>query len=202
MGWEKTVLNGVSVIGLIVICVVISLVFAVQTGVIDQTYEPDVNGPTNTSGVPEVSASNYSSVDGEELEMAIYHEVNERRADAGKERLVHSERVRLIARLHSKDMADRSFYDHTNPEGLGSPGRHDKYDGCEITNENLYLWEPLPTNDTEQIAENVVNGWANSTGHNTTQMSEYSIVTGVGVYITKNSTLYVTQNFCREHPNA
>lgn len=33
-------------------------------------------------------------------------------------------------------------------------------------------------------------------------LTPYDKVSGVGVYVTENRTLYVTQNFCREHPNA
>lgn len=51
------------------------------------------------------------------MENLIFELVNEKRTESGKDPFVLSERVRLIARLHSKDMADRAFFNHTNPEG-------------------------------------------------------------------------------------
>lgn len=199
---RKKLLNIGSLVALIVLFVVGSGVFLIQTGVIDPTKEPKKYGPENTSGVPVVEASSHPGIDGEQLEIAIYEEVNDRRVNAGRDRLIHSERVRLIARLHSKDMADRGFYDHTNPDGLGSRGRHEKYDGCNDTNENINLLMNIEPNDTDETAEAVVDSWANSPGHNKSMMTSYDHVTGVGVYVTENRTLYVTQNFCREHPNA
>ncbi len=60
----------------------------------------------------------------------------------------------------------------------------------------------MPTYDLERIATEVVDWWADSEGHNSIMMSEYRQVTGVGVHVTEDGDLYVTQNFCREHPNA
>lgn len=199
---RKRFLNIGSLAVLIVLFLVASAVILVQTGVIDLTVEPEKYGSENTSGIPVVEASAYPGIDGEQLEIAIYEEVNERRVSAGRNRLVHSEKVRLIARIHSKDMADRGFYDHTNPDGLGSRGRHEKYDGCKDTNENINLLIYIETNATYETAEAVVDSWANSPGHNKSMMTSYDHVTGVGVYVTENKSLYVTQNFCREHPNA
>lgn len=134
--------------------------------------------------------------------MALFEKVNERRKSRDLEPFVHSERVRLIARLHSADMGRRGYFAHTNPEGNGSPGRHDKFDACENPNENIAEWPKLPTNETDRIAERIVTGWANSSRHNQSMLTSYDKVAGVGVYVTEDRDLYVTQNFCREHPNA
>jgi uncharacterized protein YkwD len=174
----------------------------VSTGYIDMKPDPVTEAETNTTGVPVVNATETSAIDGKEIENAIFELVNEVRREYGREPFVHSERVRLIARLHSKDMAKRGFFDHNNPDGQGSRERHDEYGGCDDTNENILIWKNLPENNSREIAEGVVAGWVNSSGHNNTQLSSYYHVSGVGVYVTENRTLFATQNFCREHPNA
>ena len=202
MRFIKTTTIVLSVFVFLVFLLISGLFFAVEGGVLDLSSEPQSKAPTNTTGVPVVSASNHPHVDGDALEIVIYKEVNDRREAAEIEPLVHSERVRLIARLHSKDMAERNFFDHKNPDGHGSSERHKSYDGCDNTNENIFQWVNLTTYDSEKIANEVVNWWADSSGHNTTMMSDYPTVTGVGVHVTEEGDLYVTQNFCREHPNA
>jgi uncharacterized protein YkwD len=188
---------------LVVALVSVGLVtVGVQTDTIDLDPDPVTDAPANTTGVPDIEASNHTQIDGEALEMAIYQEVNERRRNAGREPLVHSERVRLIARLHSKDMAKRDYFDHTNPDGEGSAERHDNYDGCENTNENIAYISSAPNTSGRKISKLVVESWENSPGHHSIMMSEYRSVTGVGVYVTAERELYVTQNFCWEHPNA
>jgi len=199
---KKAVQFVLSVLIVVSFVAIAALMFAWSIGALDLTSEPEVHAEENTTGVPVVSASVHPSIDGEELEMEIFQKVNQRRMDAEKEPFVHSERVRLIARLHSKDMAERGFFNHTNPDGQGSAERHEEFGGCDITNENIAEWEPAPTNDTNDISKRIVDGWSNSTGHNTTQMSEYYNVAGVGVYVTENRSVYIAMNFCREHPNA
>lgn len=176
--------------------------FALSTGYFETEPDPVIHADTNTTGVPVVNRSENPAIDGKELEMAIFEAVNEVRKEYGREPFVHSERVRLIARLHSKDMADRDFFDHTNPDGQGSRERHDEYGGCGNKNENILIWKNISTNNTSEIASRAASLWRNSSRHNKTQLSKYYHVSGVGVYVTENRTLYVTQNFCREHPNA
>lgn len=197
----RTFTNIVSTILLIGIFTITAMILGVQAGFIDVEPEPEIHGPENTTGVPEVPASNNPRVDGRELEMALYEEVNERRVAAGEEELVHSERVRLIARIHSKDMADRDYFDHKNPEGQGSRERHTEYEGCDSTNENIARFS-IPANETSEIAEVIVDEWSDSKGHFSIMISDYRHVTGVGVYVTSDGVIYATQNFCREHPSA
>ena len=181
---------------------VFALFGAYSMGFIDLSSEPTVQAEENTSNVPRVPASEHPDMDGVLLENLIFERVNEKRVEEGKDPFVHSERVRLIARIHSNDMADRDFFDHTNPDGNGSSERHERYEGCKITNENIAMWENPPTSNESELARKIVNGWANSSGHKENMYTSYDKVSAVGVYVTENRSLYVTQNFCREHPNA
>lgn len=198
----KLILNAFSIVVLILIFIFIGLFVSIEAGFIDMDPDPQVHGPDNTTGVPEVTASNHSQINGEELEIALYQEVNNRREAAGERKLVHSERVRLIARIHSKDMADREYFDHKNPEGQGSRERHSEYDACDSTNENLAKIPLVKVSEIEVIAEEIVDGWTDSKGHYSIMMSDYPHVTGVGVHVTSDGVIYATQNFCWEHPSA
>lgn len=202
MSKSKLIVNAASTVILAVLFLFGGMFVGVQAGFVDLEPEPKVDGPDNTSGVPEVTASEHPRVDGEALEIAIYEEVNERRDSAGEEELVHSERVRLVARYHSKDMADRDFFDHNNPDDQGSRERHAEFDACDSTNENIARYGYIPSNETEAIAEEIVDGWANSSGHYSIMMSDYRHVTGVGVHVTSEGVIYATQNFCKKHPSA
>jgi uncharacterized protein YkwD len=189
---------------LILVCsiAVLILFFLISSSLIDMVSEPSIKSETNTSGVPAINASNHSSINGTELEMKIFNKVNEFRRNHEKNPFTHSERVRLIARLHSAEMGKRGYFDHTNPEGIAPPERHNQYKGCKNPNENIAMLKEPQVIDTRKIATQVVSMWANSSGHNTTMMSGYYYVSAVGVYVTENRSIYVTQNFCREHPNA
>lgn len=202
MNWKESVRFAVSVSILIGFLSLLAISLAFSADLLDMSSEPDINAEQNTTGVPVVNTSGVQGIDGKELEMVIFAKVNKKRKARGVEPFVHSERVRLIARLHSANMGKKGYFNHTNPEGLGSPGRHEKFDGCDAPNENIAKWPNLPTNDTNEIAERIVTGWSNSPGHNQSMLTPYDKVSGVGVYVTEDRDLYVTQNFCREHPNA
>lgn len=201
MGHLKLFANLASSIFLLILIIFAVILFSAHAGILDLESESNDGDQKNKSTVPEVASSNYPGLAGERLELALYEEVNERRLVAGEEALEHSERVRLIARLHSKDMADREYFAHESPEGKGPSERHSKYGGCKSIKENAAMFG-IPANETAEIAEVIVDGWSNSPGHKEAMLSEHVYVTGVGVHVTADGIIYATQNFCWEHPSA
>ena len=202
MGWKKGYRFVLSLSILLIFVGLLSAAIATSVGVIDLKPDPDIHAEQNTTGVPAVNTSEHPDIDGDALEMEIFEAVNERRIKSGVDPFVNSERIRFIARLHSADMAKREFFNHTNPDNVAPPGRHESYDGCERPNENIAVLRRPDTNDTEAIAKKIVSMWTDSEGHNRSMMTSFDKVSGVGVYVTENKDIYVTQNFCREHPNA
>lgn len=202
VNWKKGAKFTISICILVSVIGFLLVIFAVSSGIIDLSKDPVTEAGQNTSGVPNITSSEHPSIDGYSLEMRIFERVNELREAHGRDPFVHSERVRLISRMHSADMAKRGFFDHTNPDGLSPPDRHEKYNGCENPNENIVEWESFTTADTDKIAREVVSTWSNSPGHNSSMLTPYDKVSGVGIHVTEQKELYVTQNFCREHPNA
>jgi uncharacterized protein YkwD len=83
--------------------------------------------------------------------------------------------LQCAARVHSKDMADRDFFDHDNPDGDGPSDRMDAagYDGRNW-GENIAAGRSTAAATMEQ--------WMNSPGHCTNIMGEDFSLIGVGYY--------------------
>lgn len=103
-------------------------------------------------------------------------------------------RLRCSARLHSKDMAERRFFDHDTPEGT-NPGARMKAAGFVGSGwaENIAKGQQTPAD--------VVQGWLESDGHCSNIMEPRLTLLGVGYFAGMatnprfNSELYWTQNF-------
>lgn len=79
------------------------------------------------------------------------------------------------ARVHSKDMVDRDFFDHTNPEGLAP------WDRMDLAG---YNWNAAGENIAagSATAAGTVQQWMNSDGHCANIMSGEFEEIGVGYY--------------------
>lgn len=117
------------------------------------------------------------------IESEIHINTNGYRSSQGLSSLELSDRLSEIARAHSKDMNDRNFFDHTNPDG------EDGYDRLVNGNvvvytfaENLASKTPAtydPAN-AAQYAREIVDDWIASTGHEANLSGDYTRE-GVGV---------------------
>ncbi len=81
-----------------------------------------------------------------------------------------------IARAHSEDMAERGFFEHTNPDGLDVADRLEEaaYAGAYPWGENIASGYPS--------AREVVDGWMLSPGHCLNMLSGEFGVIGIGYY--------------------
>lgn len=124
--------------------------------------DPEVPEVTYCDGVANWQAS-YAAFEEELLVL-----VNERRAQGANcgsfgsfgpaAPLVMHPALRCAARVHSKDMAERNFFDHTNPDGEHGGHRMGKagYNG-QSGGENIASGSPTPSS--------VMAGWMASDGH-------------------------------------
>lgn len=103
--------------------------------------------------------------------------------------------LRCAARYHSKDMAERGFFDHVNPSGESAADR---------VNATGYPWVRLGENIAlgHSTPRAVVNAWLSSFGHCRNLLEPQFTDLGVGFYDsgnTHNGTtsrgLYWTQKF-------
>lgn len=158
-------------------------------------------------------------IDKNELEKKIHLLTNQYRVQNGLVALSLDDDLSGIARNHSQDMAARNYFSHDSPEGIDPTGRgtshgykcekrignviysgiaenifqNNLYDQYWITNGVItsYDWNTL-----EDIAQSTVDGWMNSAGHRQNILTETYDAEGIGVEISSNDKVYITQDFC------
>ena len=180
-----------------------------------------------------VSESNKPDYDVYEIEQEIHNLTNLARSghtihDDGTQTfnfqtraptLSYDPKLAEIARLHSQDMINRNYFDHTSPNGKGPTERGldvgyrcYKEFGTYYTEglaENLfqtYLYDSYTTlngvrssydwNTNSEIASSTVQGWLESYGHRENIMDKDYDKEGIGVVIAPNDQVYITQLFC------
>ena len=143
-----------------------------------------VEKPTNPPAVEEPK-QNYSGLSADEAE--VVRLVNIERQKAGLKPLKASAELSNVARLKSKDMADKNYFSHTSPT-YGSPFDMMKQFGISYrtAGENIAKGYLNPAS--------VMNGWMNSSGHRANILNSSFGTIGVGAYKVGN-TIYWTQMF-------
>jgi len=152
------------------------------------------------------------------LERRIHELIDKERTGKKLPALQFDEKLSNIARAHSTDMARRNFFSHINPDGKDPTARGrlagyvcKKDFGSYFTEglaENLYqgnLYSSVRTrgnektyawNTLEDLASQSVMGWMKSKGHRENILGKTFDTTGIGVAISKDDKVYVTQVFC------
>lgn len=157
-------------------------------------------GTTSNESVPstekeEVSNSNTSDSSAyiAEIEQLIFQKVNQERAAAGLSALNYNNTMEHYARLKSKDMGDRGYFDHADPEGKYITEQM-KADGVTYRawGENIAYISGVSGNSA--LADKFMTNWMNSSGHRANILSSNFTSMGVGVYKIGN-TYYATQEF-------
>ncbi len=131
------------------------------------------------------------------VEQLIFDKVNQERAKENVPSLENNQTMNQYARTKSQDMGDRNYFSHENPEGdlmnafmqqdgvyYQAWGENIAYIGGD-TNENL-----------EEVAEQFMSNWMNSSGHRENILSTNFSSIGIGVYRVGNK-IYATQEFYR-----
>lgn len=154
-----------------------------------------------------------------QIEYLVHEFTNQERYNHGLSQLAFDTEISQIARGHSSDMAKREYFAHETPEGLSPTDRADQngYSCQKIVGfiiysgiaENIFqghLFESYYTingeitsyewNTEEEIAKITVDGWMESSGHRENILTKVFDREGIGVEITKDHKVYVTQNFC------
>ena len=150
------------------------------------------------------------------LESAVHERVNAYRTSRNITVLAHMPQVAEIARGHSEDMAMASFFSHSDPLGRDASWRfRDTRFRC---GENIFAMgrsasrleygpasSPLMLNRTRdifkmtstEIADLVVQQWAESPGHDRNMRGPQYDIGGIGVYFAPDTQdLYFTHNLC------
>lgn len=130
-----------------------------------------------------------------EIEQAIFTRVNAERTSRGLQPLNYNNTMQNYARIKSKDMGDRGYFAHENPEGELITAQM-KRDGVTYSawGENIAYIQGNQSNAS--LAEQFMNNWMNSQGHRENILSSNFKSIGIGVYKIGN-TYYATQEFYR-----
>lgn len=157
-------------------------------------------GWTGTGGVGGDQGVNRS-----ELEQLVHERVNEARAENGLGPLSFDDGLREVARYHSRDMAENNYFSHTSPDGGTMTDRYDRFGyECRIPlgeyryatgAENIFMYGSSAPSE-EELAQMVVDGWMDSEGHRANIVDENHRRQGIGVAVSDDGSVYVTQNFC------
>ncbi|WP_258555511.1 CAP domain-containing protein [Halopelagius longus] len=171
---------------------------------------PAGNNSSTADVLPNVSLEIDTTHNESVLEREIHKEINERRQSHGLSPLKSDSQLSNVARSHSQDMATRDYFSHDSPEGRDFDDRYQQHGyECRVQisdreyatgGENIAYRASsgLETNESE-LADEIVNGWMNSTGHRENILRPYWRVEGIGVTVTSRddmTAVYVTQNFC------
>ncbi len=150
---------------------------------------PSQGGGQAPAEKPSTSDSSYIA----EIEQAIFQRVNQERAAAGLPALSYNGTMESYARIKSKDMGDRGYFDHKDPEGRLITEKM-KADGVSYRawGENIAYIQGVNGNST--LATQFMDNWMNSPGHRANILSSNFSSIGVGVYKIGN-TYYATQEF-------
>ncbi len=160
----------------------------------------------------------YFRENAEKLAAAIHQRINEVRRKYGLADLKWDPRLQEIALAHSRDMAERNYFDHVSPEGEDFKDRY-RESGYYLTTrvgdteyvggENLFLGNVVHsyTYDKntrevlsysyftlESLADAAVQGWMDSPGHRENILTPFSRE-GIGVWVDEDGEVYITQNF-------
>lgn len=124
------------------------------------------------------------------MEREVSTLVNQERAQNGLSPLTLADDLTAVARAHSRDMIDRNFFSHTNPDGQ-SPFDRLRSAGISYraAAENIAYGQ--------RTAEAVMNSWMNSSGHRANILSANVSEIGIGAVKSSSGTVYWTQVFVR-----
>jgi len=160
-------------------------------------------------------------IDPNQLEQQIHQQINRERQKYGLPPLVQDEKLTVIARSHSQDMARHNFFGHINRHREDPAARGKRLGWNEKKQigpqtwksglaENIYLnhlYSKVYTttqngrvvdkeyiwNNPDQLVQTTVQGWMDSPAHRKNILSPLSERQGVGVAISGTS-VFVTEN--------
>jgi len=133
-------------------------------------------------------------------ELAIHEETNRVRESRGLETVAYDPQIAYVSRRYSKKMAKSRDFGHDVGGNISSTRMSNHGIKCLDLGENLSkirLNEDRVENTGEgELAKSVTNEWLNSDeGHRENLLSDEWAYEGIGVYVTADARVYVTQTF-------
>jgi uncharacterized protein YkwD len=149
--------------------------------------EPDPETPASRSPSPPPSTTASAPSGASAAEAAVVDIVNDERARAGCPSVRGEAALHDLARRHSADMAARSYFDHTDPDGRTPWDRAEAAGISGLGGENI----AMGTSD----ARSVMNLWMDSPGHRANILNCDFTRIGVGMHAGSGGGPWWTQVF-------
>ncbi len=126
------------------------------------------------------------------LELEVLQRTNQVRQERGLRPLQWDALAYKAALGHARDMLERNFFAHQNPEGLGAAERMRAAGVLEVmVGENLARFEGYPD---PEIPQRALVGWMNSPGHRANLLKPEFTHLGVAL-VRQGQRVMVVQNF-------
>lgn len=142
--------------------------------------------PTTSSPTAAPSSSSPSSDPAQSEAAAVLQLVNQERAKAGCQPVTHDAPLARLATDFSRDMAERGFFSHTDPDGRSPWDRAEAAGIRNLGGENIARGQ--------RNAAAVMEAWMNSDGHRANILNCNFKTLGVGVHHGSGGPWW-TQNF-------
>lgn len=152
------------------------------------------------------------------IERRVHELINEYRVQNGMPVLEYDAELVLIARNHSEDMAENDYFEHDNLKGMDPSERAEAAGYSCFKNYGEYYTNGLAENiwqgwlydsityingvpfynwlSNDEIAQQAADGWIDSPGHRSNILGANYDKEGVGVGISSDSKVYITEDFC------
>ncbi|KPU44531.1 cysteine-rich secretory protein family protein [Oxobacter pfennigii] len=147
---------------------------------------PQTPESASAPGIPQTNQSSAGNANSSE-ESSMLNLVNSERSKAGLKPLASNTELTKLARLKSKDIADKNYFSHTSPT-YGTPFEMMQKYGVAY----LYAGENLAKNSTVQAAHQAL---MNSEGHRKNILSNQFTEVGIGVITDEGNNKVYTQMF-------
>jgi uncharacterized protein YkwD len=152
-----------------------------------------VSASAQWSGQPQpATRANLFSLMG--VEEAVFAMTNDIRRRHGLPVFLKDESCRDAARGHSADMFNRHYFSHTDPEGRSVKERLTANLALRQWGENIWTGCGYNPRQIQHLAQVIMAGWMNSSGHRKNILSPEYTHLGVGV-ITNYQEVKATQVF-------
>jgi uncharacterized protein YkwD len=196
----------------------VSFEFRVDKAVEEQPQEPQGHHAPARLEKEKAERISYFREKSRELAFMIHSRINDIRTRHGLSSLNWDQELAAIALAHSRDMAERNYFDHVSPEGKDFADRYREHGYSRTTRvgnveyaggENLFLGNVVKSYTYDQntgeilsysyftlesLADTAVEGWMESPGHRENILTPFSRE-GIGVWVDDDGEVYITQNF-------
>jgi len=131
------------------------------------------------------------------IEQSALDGVNAERRAAGLDPLVCTPELCRLARSFSRDMVERHFFNHQDPDGRRVDVRADQA-GIHWRSVGENIARNRGFKDPASVA---VREWMKSEGHRQNILDARYLETGIGAWVGPDKTVYFTQVFVLRSPN-